>query len=83
MARVSFTAPERGALLARAVLAEANAGTDDKGTTAVADLAEALLAGNGREFDDLLVAHYRDVALEAAGLAPAQAEPADPVPDEV
>lgn len=70
MARIRFTAQERPALLARAVLAENRKGIP----TALTALAKALDEGEGKEFDDLLVAHYAGLALEAAGLAPAPAE---------
>lgn len=74
MARISFTAPERGGLLAKAVLAavEETGNTGEVAPlTVLAELATALDDGNGREFDERLVTYFRDVALEAAGLAPA------------
>jgi hypothetical protein len=66
MARISFTAPERGALLARAVLASDERATDGV-EVGLFDLAKALDAGEGRRFDELLTEHFRDVALAGLG----------------
>lgn len=68
MARIRFTQPERATLLARAVLV-ATADAAEQGAAEPLDhlalLAAAADAGDGKGFDELLVEHFRDVALAA------------------
>lgn len=66
MARISFTAPERGGLLAKAVLDVTNDMDPSDAAVRLDELhalAAALADGNGREFDERLTVHFRDVAL--------------------
>lgn len=65
MARISFTADERPRILARLVV---DHGYDNKLGRPLQDLAGALLAKDGRRFDELLLEHYRETALREAGL---------------
>lgn len=77
MARIKFMAAERAGLLASAVLDTTNRESiEAEHTEDLGQLAEALLAKNGLEFDTLLVQRFRGGQLvgakvdEALGIAP-------------